>query len=329
MNYLLLVSPGLEDIALQEVQELVKAKGKKSDGYVEFASKTPLKSTTFQSCRRLLLKVGIAKSIENISVADFPWHDFLAHESTFTIEIENVHGQDARTQLSKHLAMAILETLKSRNIVPKLQFRHPQRMVVIYFTGKEYVVGLDVTGKELNAREYRVFPHAGMFRGDAVYFFVRTSGFVPEEKLLVGFAKDGTLAIEAALYAKRQGKAAEIAAFDVSLPNVVAARKNATIAGVREILDINKYALDELDVKYGENAFDRLIFFVTQKDEEKINELYYQAKYILKSKGTLLLIGRKSWEVSVSGAFALKEKGELKRGESSYAWWLLERSGSN
>ena len=323
MNYLLLVNPGLEDVALQEVQELVKVKGKKGEGHIEFKTDKQISPTTFQSCRRLLLKVGIAATIEKIPVADFPWSDFLKHESTFTIEIENVHGQDARTVLSKQLAMAILDALKSKNIVPKLQFRKPERMVVISFTGKEYVVGLDVTGKELNAREYRLFPHAGMFRGDAGYFFVRTSRFAPGEKLLVGFLKDGTLAIEAALYAKGRGKATEIAAFDVSLPNVIAARKNATIAGVRELLDINKYALDDLDVKYGENAFDRLIFFVTQKDEEKINELYYQAKYILKVKGTLLLIGRKSWDVSAGSAFTLLEKGELQRGESVYAWWLM------
>ena len=109
------------------------------------------------------------------------------------------------------------------------------------------------------------------------------------------------------------------------MPNVISARKNAKLAGVYDKIEINKFSLDELDVKFAENEFNRLIFHITTKDESKINEIYYQASYILKKKGTLMLIGRPNWELSISSKFILKEEKEISRGSSVTKFWLLEK----
>ena len=172
--------------------------------------------------------------------------------------------------------------------------------------------------------------HQASFKGDLAYYFVRKSGFKPQEKLLVGFCKDGAMAIEAGLFVKKgdtEDKNTEnkIFAFDETQQNVTAARKNAKLAGINEIIEINRCSLDELDVKFTQNEFDGVIFHVTTKDEAKLNELYYQSSYILKKKGSLLLIGRKNWELSISDKFVLKDETEISRGDSITKIWLLKK----
>ena len=71
--------------------------------------------------------------------------------------------------------------------------------------------------------------------------------------------------------------------------------------------------------------FDNLIFQITHKDESKLNEIYYQAKYILKSGGTLLIIARENWDPSISDSFKLVSEEKIKRGESVYKIWLLKK----
>jgi len=56
-----------------------------------------------------------------------------------------------------------------------------------------------------------------------------------------------------------------------------------------------------------------------------LNEIYYQASYVLKSKGKLLLIGRENWEVSISDKFTLLEKTDVSKGDSVHRFWVLEK----
>ena len=131
--------------------------------------------------------------------------------------------------------------------------------VNIFHNGEDYFAGIDLFGKELNLRGHRVFAHSASFKGDLAYYFIRKSGFKRGSRLLVGFAKDGTLAIEAGLYdsqipllkninlkfpafkelklpAERkkteQQTSANIFAFDESAQNYTACRKNVQLAGV-------------------------------------------------------------------------------------------------
>lgn len=97
------------------------------------------------------------------------------------------------------------------------------------------------------------------------------------------------------------------------------------IAGVADLIELNKFGLDETDVKFKEGELDRMIFHVTKKDEDKLNEIYHQATYVLKKKGVLLMVGRNSWEISVPGKFKLVSEEEVKRGESSWKIWKMEK----
>jgi 23S rRNA G2445 N2-methylase RlmL len=312
MRYFELVNQGLEEVAKQEIKEKLNVDAIVNKNILEFETK---KDVNLQSARRILTAITKTKDLSKINLRDFP-KDFFTNETKFKIEVENVKGQEDRLDISRDLATKFFDLLKPTK--PVLELKKPNFLIIVYFNEENYFIGIDKNVKEINARSYRVFPHSASFKGDLAYYFVRKSLFKPKEKLLSGFCKDGAIAIEAAKYSNDI-----IYAFDEAMPNVTAARKNAKIAKVE--LKIQKYAFDDLDVKYDQDFFDRIIFHVTSKDEVKINEIYYQASYILKSKGTLLIIGRSQCDLSISDKFKLLEENQIIKGESVYKFWLLEK----
>lgn len=278
---------------------------------------------------------------------------------TFTILVENVRGQEHRQVLSRKVYDVLAAKLSLENISLVVDYKKPNFVIVISPVGNEFVVGIDLCGKELNAREYRVFPHSGSLKGDLAYFLVRRSGYQPGEKLLVGLAKDGAVAIEAGLYATRRASReiqnwpyhqfpfvasapkethdrfqkssppVLIEAFDSSSSNLIAARKNSAIAGLTQEIHFQKLSLEDLDARYGEQSIDRMIFIITSKDEEMINELYYQAGLLLKPNGTLLILGREQWQLPLSDKFVLSTEEKLQRGEGYSRVWVLRKKRSN
>ncbi len=363
MKLFILVNPGLEKIGQEEIKELLGAAAGVAATInpavleIEVKNQEEILKLIYgmQSVRRILIPLGKFKTITGyLKLASLNWADFFSSELSFKVEVENVKGQENREEIAKKIAGKVFTVLTNSKLVPKLEMKKPDILINVYFNNQEYFIGIDLIGVELNARGYRVFPHSASFKGDFAYAFIRKSGFKPENKLLVGFAKDGTLAIEAALYANQLPvhpsqekrfsffkfpffsqvnfpipvpalKPTVISAFDESQQNLIAARKNSQLAGTANHINFYKMALDELDVKFEPEEFDQLIFQITTKDEEKLNEIYYQANYVLKPKGTLLLIARPNWEISLSSKFKLVIKEEILRGGSTHKLWLLKK----
>lgn len=363
MKGYVLVSAGLESLAQKEVKELLKLKTKVTLGLVEFELNKPREILTLlyrgQSWRRVLIGLGDAKTVEEMEfTTTFPWQEFLPAQFSFKIEVDNVKGQENRFDFAKIIAGKLFSLLeKELQFNPTLELKNPEFIFLLYFDGERYYLGLDVAGKELSSRSYRVFTNSASYKGDFGYYFVRTSGFKAGEKLLLGFVKDGTIAIEAALFAyalsvqdlsmsfsyrrfpcfkdvtphtlfegweKKAKKTTNIVGFDESLPSILAANKNSSIAKTKELLFLRKYALDELDVKFSQHEFDRAIFYITTKDEPKLNEILYQSAYVLKSQGTLLLISQKKMILGTSDRFVLEKEEEIQRGDNVYHLWILK-----
>ncbi len=361
MKGYVVVSPGLESLAQQELKELLSVKSKAFPGIIEFDLKDSRQFLTVlyrgQSWRRVLIALSDAKAVEELKFTTaFPWHDVLPPQFSFKIEVENVKGQENRFEYAKVIAGRLFSLFeKELKLKPTLELKHPEFIFLLYFDGKKYYLGLDMAGKELSSRFYRVFTNSASYKGDLGYYFVRSSGFKVGEKLLLGFVKDGTIAIEAAFFAfalpiqdltasfsflkfpcfkgvvpstlfpaKKVKNTTSIIGFDESLPSILAANKNSSIAKTKEMLLLRKYALDELDVKFSQHEFDRAIFYITTKDEPKLNEILYQSAYVLKSKGTLLLLSQKKMEMGSSDRFTLEQEQEIRRGENVYHIWLLK-----
>jgi 23S rRNA G2445 N2-methylase RlmL len=304
MKSFIIVNSGLEEIAKKELNKL-KIKGEISKEIVEFDSST-VELNKLQSARRVLTFLGKGKVISKIEYSNLDKSD-----KSYKIEVEGVEGKDNRLSIVINLAKNLFKDFK-----PKINLKNPDFTIIVFFNGENYYVGLDLFG-DLSSRKYRVFSHPGSFKGDLGYFFVCKSGFIQGNKLLVGFCKDGIIAIESA----RVG--GKTYAFDETNQNIIAARKNAKIAKAE--VDFQKCDLDELDVKFNSEEFDNIIFHITSKDEDNINEIYHQSNFILKSGGKMLIIGRKDLELSISSKFKLIEDSVVSRGDTFYKYWLMEK----
>ena len=313
---------GLTNFEKLSILELTEKgfKGKKvGSGVVEFSGEEKeiqKLGKEGQSWRKILAAFGQAVSMEKLDLSGVSWKNYFSSGEKFMVDVEGVKGQENRIGIGKKVSKFIFEQ------IPDLEFdyKQPSKVVLVYFDGSNYFVGLDLFG-ERDKRDYRVFVHSASMRGDMGYALIRWSGLVKGEKMIIGLVRDGVVLIEAALF-DTMGK---IYGFDENMRNVVSAKKNAKLAGVQERVEINKWDIDELDVKFKEGEVDRLLFLVTKKDETRINEIYYQAKYVLRKGGTLLLFGRESWEISIPEKFKLVFSEIVRKGDSSWKMWLLEK----
>jgi 23S rRNA G2445 N2-methylase RlmL len=358
MKLFIIVNSGLETIAQQEIKELINVDAKIYGSLLEFEV-SDYQQIIFlikhlQSAKRITLSLGEFCDLEKLELLklDFSFKDYFYNDALFKIEVDNVRGNENRLEIARKVSAQFYDCLEGLGLNLQMELKRPELIVLVHEHEGNYFLGLDLCGKEINARDYRVFTNSASFKGDFGYFFVRKSGFKVDEKLLCVFAKDGTIAIEAALYANRlpvnkdlrkfsyqkfpafanlekhlenEKNKNVVYAFDDSKQNFTAMRKNATLAGVQDVLETSRVGLEELDVKFKEQELDRLVIQLTTKDEDKINEIYYQASYVLKKGGTMLIIARKVLDVSVSEKFNLINEEEISRGDSIHKIWLLEK----
>ena len=352
MKAILIVNPGLEQISKEEIKEKINTDSTVFEGAVEFSTSAEniLKfAKQCQSGRRLLIALDQNKDFNSLvisnNIADFFWN-----EVKFKVVVEGVKGQENRIPIAKVISGKIFGKLENENIKANLELKSPEVLVVVYFNGVDYFLGIDLIGKELDSREYRVFTSSASFKGDLGYALIQKSRFDINEKSLFGFVKDGTLAVEAALWANKLillkkakysfnqmpsfkdlneekvvGKEVKVFSTDSSIGNTNACRRNSSLAGVKDLIIVQKFSLEDWDVKFDENEFDLVVVQITTKDEDKINEIYYQTSYLLKTGGRVMIIGRPNWDLSISDKFKLIESSELIKGGSRHKYWLLER----
>jgi len=88
--------------------------------------------------------------------------------------------------------------------------------------------------------------------------------------------------------------------FDSKLINLNAAKKNAKIAGVNKAVNFSRMDVEWLDTKLNKESVDKIVTHLPEltrnadiKDVEKrYNEFFYQAQFILKKKGKMVIISR-------------------------------------
>lgn len=305
-----------------------------------------------QLARRILIGLGIYKNIDEISIKNLS-NFFSKDNVTFKIEVEGVKGQENRFEIAKTVGKKIFDQAKQESLKIDLDYKEPHLKLIIFFNGEKYFVGFDMVGKEINSRNYRLFTSSASFKGDLACSIITKCDVKKNEKILFGYVKDGTLLIETALknynlpVTKLHGldfnnfpmfkgigyelethqkpKEITLFGFDENIRNINASRKNSKLAGVSDYIKLSKISLDEIDVKFDEKGLDKFIFLITKKDESKINEIYYQASYVLNKGGLLCFIAREQWEISIHSKFELVKKEEIIIGESIHQLLILKR----
>ncbi|MBN2368720.1 methyltransferase [Candidatus Woesearchaeota archaeon] len=121
----------------------------------------------------------------------------------------------------------------------------------------------------------------------------------------------------------------DIYGYDAQLKYLKASQKNSKLAGVDRFLNMSKVDIEWLDTKFEKNSVNFVVSdpprMSKQKDSRELlkryNELFYQANYILKKTGCLVLLARDSClleEAAKNHKFKIKKNYTLNQGKDIF-----------
>lgn len=347
MKYIAHTVQGIEDVAIKEIEELTKAKAKqvlpsrllfecseKSVNELIYITRSLTKVCLLLSKFRFKTSEDIETELKKIK---FPI------KGTFAAKCE---------RKGNHLFDSHEIEVLIGNAVPKgfeVDLQNPNTIIYADIFDDNCFVGIELTRKELQKRDYRIKAHPQSVNPCVAYAMVRLSGWKKSETLLDPFCRDGVIAIEAALYAcnvprgffSNEGKIESIDkkikkdelkvnAYDAQMPNVRSAEINAKLAAINKQINFSRTELDWLETKFKKNSVDKIVTSLPSLRDEKDNEkqckeFFYQAEYIMKKRGTIVIAVHKP-EILMKFAEKFKKKDERQVviGEYSYSILTLE-----
>ncbi len=388
MDIVVLCDPGCEGVAARDVEELLRKVSDPRRGFVIVHDCSPeemaLLSYRSQAASRVLAYItdGELEGVDDIlaskkALLAFDYAPFLSETGRFRVTCER-HGEHAfqAKEVEEALGGVLFEGKQF-----KVDLATPDMTVWCHIVDECYVLGIDLSGRDLGKREYRAFHTRRSLRGTIAYAAVRSANHTGKERMVDAFCTDGGIAIEAALFVTRtpvqkftkefaftsmpfagktdwdaffatedkkglgEGKKgadgrtdANLTAFAPSVHGVKKARGNAKLAGVDKSFTVTKADVDWLDTKLEEGSVDLV---VTQppcsgkntplKEVEKLqDDLFYQARYILKTDGRVLLVAEKRAEflnAAERHGFALITEQEVWQGGTKLLFLLFGKKG--
>lgn len=365
MEFLAVSEPGFESVTQTEVSERCGVKGRITSAGVLFSAQWPAAlrlAYRGQSVRRVILFVGewdfdgdILPDDKKAAKLNDALKQYLG--DSFRVEVERV-GEHEFTGME---AAESVGHMIHEGLGTKVDLLNPATRVFCVVRDKKAAMGVDLSGFDLGKRAYKVFTGSGSLRGTVAYGVLRLAGVTKDSIIIDGHCGSGELSIEAALmiedvpiraYEKekfafsrlpfipkdevektfleenRPGKG-NVSAFDNRFPSIVAAKKNAKIAGVKDVR-FSRSDLEWLDTKLDKKSADFIIVRsveaskrVPERDEQKfVKELTYQAEYVLKPAGELVVLSHRN--IVVSG-FNLKNERELFQGKEHFSMGIWKR----
>ena len=220
-----------------------------------------------------------------------------------------------------------------------VKLTHPDIIVYAVATEEGIRIGIDVVGRPLAKRDYRVMLSRRSLKSTVAAATVLYAGAKEGETILDPLGEDGTLAIEAALLLSRtsplqfcrgfafekfpafagrdwdawkkeqnkRGPLQRVTAYGTSLQEMKAIRTNSKLAGVEKDIHATKVTMEWVETKFAKDSIDRIITApipsgksIPQKHAEKYaDELFYQAEFVLKKNKTMTCITEKPGELLV------------------------------
>lgn len=263
----------------------------------------------------------------------------------------NFTGQDAAASIGE---VIINKIKKQKGYEQKTDMKNPDVIVYVFIKEDQGYLGIDFAGFDLSKRDYKIFSYAPSLKASVAYAMLQLADFKPNKTLLDPFCKEGVVGIEGALIASKKPNnyyrknklmftkynldyekmfkkfdkqikkpKIKIYCFSDQMRFVNAAKKNSKIAGVNKLLSFGRVEVEWLDARLSEKEIDcivssapRLSRHVGKGLAKKLfNELFYQAKYILKPKGKIVLLSNDTEIMK-----AVSEKNEFKVAEERTIW---------
>jgi len=372
MKGLAIVDKGLEEVALEEITEKIKSKGKKEETRVIFSISKEEDlcrlAYTCQSVRRILLLIKEIKVNNEL-------------DKTVGLFKKEINKTDLKKYLHKKvsvkckrigehnftsvdLASEISKILKDYEF--KISRKNNDLVFYIYIYKNKGYFCLDFSDRDLSKRNYRIFTKAGSLKGSLGYAVFRFSKYKHGETLLDPVCESGIIPIEAALNTmnksvnfykkefvfqkidekykkifeledKKIKKSVKgIYAFDKLLGNINSSKKNAKIAGVEKNINFSKADIEWLDTKFEKNSVDKIVTKLPSESKnisknlvEKIyQEFFYQAEFILKKEGVIVICSLKNDLLKESARkkdFKVVDEKKIFSGQQQYSVTIFKK----
>ncbi len=243
-----------------------------------------------QSLKRVLLLVGRGKAgsledLEECISGNLEGLDLkkIIGGNSISVECQRAGEHDYNSVDAESVARNLLKEKTGCAV----DLRTPGLVFFLYIEDEKYVFGLDLAGRDLSKRQYKVFTNPVELKGTIAFSFLMFSGYKPGMVFADPFALSGTIPLEAALYEsgvpvnyyskqfdasktslfrkesfERVYKEADsairkpgkplILSMDPLFRNVSAQKKNAKIAGVEKFVAFSRTDTDWLDIKMKE-----------------------------------------------------------------------------
>ena len=302
-----LTHAGMEDIAAQELQQLVHAKTTEHPESVSFqANAEQLLQATYQSqsLRSMLLVLTSCKATDYAAaIQTCALTEWLPPSATFVV----VCDKDDDALSSQTIAAEIGEIIQNKTQAT-VDFKHPSVIFSLFIRQGKAWFGIDIAGFDLSRRSYRVFLGTNSLKGNIAYSLVQLAGYTTKKSLLDPFCRHGIIPIEAALmvchvsphyFSKEQfafrrlvpfvslnlpvlfaqwdaqnnfDAPTTLIAMDDNFKFVQASKKNAQIAGVVKNIQFSRKQLEWLDLKFGEKNIDCIVSYPLQLSQRNATQ---------------------------------------------------------
>jgi len=211
MKFLATCDPGLEEVAIQEVKELINSnaffhhKGAISfEGKEEDIFKLNFLSRSLNRII-LLLKEGNFESLEKLykEIKDIQFGNFIYQTQTFAIRAERFGKRNFTSlDIAKVAGQAVIDSYKEeKGIRLKVNLDNPNIIIRVEVREDKFWIGLDTTGENsLHKRWYRKFSTKAPLKSTIAYGMIRLANLEKNERMIDPFCGSGTIPIEAYLY---------------------------------------------------------------------------------------------------------------------------------
>jgi 23S rRNA G2445 N2-methylase RlmL len=312
-----LCDKGLEEFVQMELEERYKIKST-FDKFVSLniniqtAYDLMYTMQTINGCV-LTLNQGEFKSLEDINVPFEKLKEIIQNQ-TCKIEVER-QGEHTFNSVE---AEKIIGVTIQKNTDLEYDFKNPEIIIKLIINQNDYLLGIDLAGRDLSKRQYKIFNHPNNIKAPIAFSAILLAGV--KNNLLDPYSLSGTIPIEAAIYQSqipinnfekifalnkiksfninsseikiKKIKPKKIFSLDDNFKNLSAQKKNAKIAGVDKFINFSRIKLEDLDLKFYDEKPDVMVTMPLQSskrisieaEKSYMETLEKQAELILKKK---------------------------------------------
>lgn len=199
--------PGIEDVLVREIKEKFRIKARQLDKGIAVCRARPEKTFLFnfllKSCLRtgFLLKKGKFKTLDDVYslTRSIPWPEYISSGQSFAIHCQREgHHPWISFDLERSAGQAVIDTFRDKKKkAPGVDLKNPDVQVFIKVRNRNFFMGIDTTGQELNRRGYKEYFHRAGLNPVLAYALLDISGWDKRYSLSDPFCGAGTILIEA------------------------------------------------------------------------------------------------------------------------------------